>query len=127
MDWLTFFATNIKSLAWPTAAVIALLILKTQVGNLLHTLGIRLQKAKGAGLEFIFGEAVDEIETTLAGEVKEPALPIENISQLTQLPPPYVVSQAWLKLEQAIRDAVDTSATDISARTRSHLSALWNT
>jgi hypothetical protein len=31
---------------------------------------------------------------------------VESISELSQLPPPYIVSQAWLRLEQAIRLAV---------------------
>jgi hypothetical protein len=125
MDWLTFVSTNIKSLAWPGVVLIALLVLRRQLGDLLHTLGTRLQTAKGGGLEFVFGEAVDQIETSLGGEVKEPAVQIENISQLSQLPPPYVVSQAWLKLEQAIRDTVDTSATDITARTRKPPLSPW--
>jgi len=28
MDWLTFFSTSLKALAWPVAAVIALFVLK---------------------------------------------------------------------------------------------------
>lgn len=105
MDWLTFFSTNIKSLAWPAVAVTIVFILKRQIGDLIHTLGVRLEKVTVGGQELVFGKAVDEIEATLAGKVKEPATPIETISELSQLPPPYIVSQAWLKLEQALREA----------------------
>ena len=123
MDWLTFFSNDIKSLAWPAAAIIAVFALKRQLTDLLRALGNRLRSAKGGGFEFTFGEGVDQLEEILpAQEAKEIVLPttdaqrtdiaqrIENISELSQLPPPYVVSQAWLKLEQAIRDAVDTSS-----------------
>jgi hypothetical protein len=40
----------------------------------------------------------------------ESAQRIETISASTQLPPPYIVSHAWLRLEQAIRETVDTRA-----------------
>jgi hypothetical protein len=119
MDWLTFFSTVIKSLAWPAVVIVALFLLKRKLTDLLRGLGNRLTKAKGGGFEFTFGERVDQVEESLPpSEVKEITLPtadahipervkrIESISELSQLPPPYIVSQAWLKLEQAIRDAV---------------------
>jgi hypothetical protein len=44
---------------------------------------------------------------TLEGDAAQRIDRFENISELSRLPPPYIVSQAWLRLEQAIRDAVD--------------------
>jgi hypothetical protein len=98
MDWLTFFSTDIKSLAWPAAAIIALFALKRQLIDLLRALGNRLRSAKGGGFEFTFGESVDQLEEILpAQEAKEIVLPttdaqrtdiaqrIENISELSQL------------------------------------------
>ena len=113
LDWLTFISTDIKSLAWPTAAIIALFVLKRQITALLGALGDRLLTAKGGGFEFTFGERVDQVEEVLpAPEAKEITAPpdaqrIQGISDSTQLPPPYIVSQAWLRLDQAIREAVD--------------------
>ena len=114
MDWLTFFSTDIKSLAWPTAAIVALFLLRAELRGLVRTLGNRLRSFKGFGLETTFAEAVDQVEELLpAPEVREitrlegdRAQRIENISALAQLPPAYIVSQAWLRLEQAIREAV---------------------
>jgi len=112
MDWLTFFSTNIKSLAWPIVVIVALFVLKRQITNLVYVLGNRLLTAKGGGFEFTFAERVDQVEEILpAPESKEITAPpdpqrIESISQSSQLPPPYIVSQAWLRLEQAIREAV---------------------
>jgi hypothetical protein len=69
-----------------------------------------------------FGEAIDQIAEILpAPEAKEitaafsgtgrlegdAAQRIETISELSQLPPPYIVSQAWLKLQQALRDSLE--------------------
>jgi hypothetical protein len=112
LDWLTFLSTDIKSLAWPAAAIFALFVLKRHLIDLLRALGNRLEKAKGAGFELTFGKGVDRVEEILpAPETKEitgriTSDQIESISKLSQLPPSYIVSQAWLRLEQAIRDAV---------------------
>jgi hypothetical protein len=122
LDWLTFVSTDIKSLAWPTAAIVGLFMLKRELRGLVQTLGNRLRSFKGFGVETTFAEAIDQIEELLpAEEVKEitvsspgstrlesDAQRIENISALAQLPPAYIVSQAWLRLEQAIREAVVT-------------------
>src|SRR5262245_17013975 len=94
---------------------------KHQITDLLRALGSRLLTAKGGGFEFTFGERVDEIEESLpVQELKEitvsfsgvkrveaDAQRIEDISDLARLPPPYIVSQAWLRLEQAIRENLD--------------------
>jgi hypothetical protein len=44
LDWLTFISTDIKSIAWPTVVVIALVVLRGDVAALLGKLGSRLQK-----------------------------------------------------------------------------------
>jgi hypothetical protein len=114
LDWLTFLAAVIKALAWPGVVVVALFVLKRNLGDLLRSLGNRLEKAKGAGFELTFGKGIDEVEEALpAAEAKETSAPIssqkiEAVSELAQLPPAYIVSQAWLRLEQTIRDAVET-------------------
>ena len=113
MDWLTFLAAVVKALAWPAVVVVALLVLKRNLGDLLRSLGDRLEKAKGAGIELTFGKGVDQVEEILpASEPKEIVEPItiekiEAVSGLAQLPPSYIVSQAWLSLEQTFRDAVE--------------------
>jgi hypothetical protein len=94
-------------------ALVAFLVLKRQITNLLGDLGNRIVTAKGGGIELTFGQRVDQIEEILpATETKEIVAPsdaerIEAISGLAQLPPPYIVSQAWLRLEQAIRERLD--------------------
>ena len=87
-------------------------MLKGHIIELLRALGNRLETAKGAGIELTFGKGVDEVEEILpAPETMKITTPqdaqrVESISELSLLPPPYIVSQAWLRLEQAIRLAV---------------------
>ncbi|MGP0009860.1 MAG: hypothetical protein ACLPIG_14330 [Methylocella sp.] len=115
MDWLTFISTVINSIAWPTVAVIALVVLRSDIAALLGKLGSRLQTAKGAGVELTFAQGVDDIEdklppaeTKAITEVKD-TKQLEDFTELARLPPPYIVSQAWLRLEHAIQSAVDAS------------------
>ena len=121
MDWLTFLSTDIKSLAWPIAAIVAVFVLRGELRGFVRTLGNRLRSFKGFGVETTFAEAVDEVEELLpASEAKEvtasfpgsgrleaDAQRIENIAELSRLPPLYIVSQAWLRLEQAVQEALD--------------------
>ena len=112
MDWLTFIAANIKSLAWPTVAVTILFVLKRQIAELLRAFGNRILSAKGAGFEFTFAERVDAVEEILPpADTKEitsksDAQRAEKISELSGWPPPYIVSQAWLRLDQAFQENV---------------------
>lgn len=113
MDWLAFLSTDLKALAWPVAAVIGLLVLKRDIASLLRALAPRLQKAKGPWGELTFGQGIDELEDKLppfnAGAfIKlDDAKRIDDVSELARLPPPYIVSQAWLRLEQTIRNLMD--------------------
>lgn len=56
MDWLSFIASLAKSLAWPTAALLLVLVLRRQVGPALARLLDRATKVKApGGIEFEFG------------------------------------------------------------------------
>lgn len=113
MDWLTFVVTAIKALAWPAVVIVVAFVLKRNLGDLLRSLGNRLEKAKGGGFELTFGKAIDQVEEALPGpEVKEVSAAIsprkiEAVLELSQLPPAYIISQAWLQLEQTIRATAD--------------------
>ena len=123
MDSLTFISNIIKSLSWPTAIVIGIFVLRQQIIELLKVLGDRIKTAKAGGFEVTFGERVDKLEdrlplnSAIKADTIEETKRIIDISDFSHLPPPYIVSQAWLKLEQAIRDSVNppkVSASQIS-------------
>jgi hypothetical protein len=84
-------------------------VLKSDIINILRALGNRLERAKGAGFELTFGKSVDQIEEIfpISKTTPQDRQRIENVSELSLLPPPYIVSQAWLRLEHAIREAID--------------------
>jgi hypothetical protein len=130
MDWLTFFSTNIKAVAWPITIIVVLVLLRTELRAAVSNLARRLQSFKGFGFETTFGEVLDQTEQALpTPEVQQitasasfagsgglegdaAARRIETISTLAQLPPPYIVSQSWLRLEQAIREVHDKKYAD---------------
>jgi hypothetical protein len=107
LDWLTFLATSIKSLVWPTFGLIGLFVFKRQIANLLSALGSRLVTAKAVDFEFTFSERVTHLEDSLlalpAPETKQIAAGEETEHvELSKFPPPYIISQAWLRLEGAM-------------------------
>lgn len=127
MDGLTFLAEIIKALlgSWPLAIILVVAVLKNQISILFKSLGGRIHKlkgkAKGIELEADFGKGVDRVE-----EIAPPEKPqieadkvkrLELAQELTLLPPGYVVSQAWLKLEKTIRQAVDEDFAREDAKT----------
>lgn len=117
MDGLTSFTEITKALlaSWPLAVVIVVVVLRVPLVAFFKALGGRLQKFKGKAsgveLEADFGQSVDKIEEVVApkGTVIEHSKveQIEFQEELVRLPPGYLVSQAWLKLENAIREAVN--------------------
>lgn len=122
MDWATFIATLVKSLSWPTVVLIIVIILKQEIKALVTNLGGRLKSAKGAGIELNFGERIDEVQKALPPEDRlQTTVPsnkrLVDLSDLSALPPAYIVSQAWLTVEAAIQEAMAPIAVSHS-RTR---------
>src|SRR5260221_11590560 len=58
MDWKTFFANIISSLAWPAAAVAIIVLLRIPVARLVTL----LRKLKWKDLELDFAEKLEEAE-----------------------------------------------------------------
>ena len=115
MDWLTFFSTSFKAVAWPVAAVIALFVLKRQIAAVFVGLGDRLATVNVPGfVEATFTERFNKIEEKLSApvavelsttlELKQ----LETRSELSKLLPEYVISLAWLRLQQTLYEAVET-------------------
>jgi hypothetical protein len=110
MDRLTFSAAVIKTIiSWQIAAILALFFFKDDLRAFLRTLADREWWVKGLGFEARFTRVLAEAAEVL--EVKQIAAPldaqkVETISELSRLPPPYIISQAVLRLEQALREVV---------------------
>jgi hypothetical protein len=101
MGWLTFAADIIRSLAWPSVALGALLLFRPQLAALLDRL--KTMEVEVAGQKFKAGlQEVEEkgLATPEGKEITAPPGPekIEIRSELSKLPRAYVVSQRWLSL-----------------------------
>src|SRR5579859_300435 len=107
MDCLTFIASIIKSLAWPLAVIVIVLVLRKPLGSLLPL----LQRLKYKDLELDFGKRVeevsDEVARELPGETTSP-LPASDssaIARLAEVSPRSAVLEAWREVEIAAIDA----------------------
>ncbi len=121
MDWLTFISAESKTLAWPIVAVIAVLVLRREARRVLVELGHRLRSAKAGGVQLEFTEGIEkaeerEVVSTLPinkpdiiADATSYAAPTvdSDISKLANkmvgLPAPFIISQAWLHLEEELR------------------------
>lgn len=114
MDFLTFLATVIGSLAWPISLLIAVFLLRKPITELLP--GLRRLKYKD--LEVDFGKELEKIEAVL-DTVQEPTkpkgeLPIEVqreplpkthselLERLTELSPNAAILESWRGVERTL-------------------------
>jgi hypothetical protein len=108
MDWLTFLASIVGSLAWPASVVITVLILRRALNKLLP----ELNRLKYKDLELEFGKEVAQakIEIEASPEIKqlpgtgqpEAAPDAAYLSALAEISPRAAVLEAWLPFEVAL-------------------------
>lgn len=108
MDWLTFLASIVGSLAWPGAVVAIVLILRRSLNKLLP--GLNRLKYKDLELEFGKQLAQAKVEIEAAPEVKQlpegrridVARDVKYFSALAEISPRAAVLEAWLPFEVAL-------------------------
>jgi hypothetical protein len=102
MDIGTFIVRIVEALAWPTVAGVAFWSVRGQIGALVG----RIQRLKWKDAEATFSEELDKVEDK-APTPPAPDQPaeVEERVAFAQLPPAYIVQQAWLRLEQAVQEA----------------------
>jgi hypothetical protein len=126
LDWLSFFSSETKGLAWPVSALILALVFRAPLTKSVDRLGARLRTAKGAGVELSFGDEIDALESKLSppanNEEKGNVVEQREQAALSVLPPAYVISRAWLQIENALRKAL--SDVNMSMPTRTSSSSL---
>jgi hypothetical protein len=103
MDALTFISKLIDSLAWPVTVVIALVLLRRPLAELLP----QMRKLKYKDFEAEFGEDVKQLEEeakqVLPAEVVESARAGDPIEQLIEVSPSAAVLEAWRGVEAAAK------------------------
>lgn len=132
MDWLTFLSNAVASLAWPTALLVVVFLLRRELGNLVVT----LRRLKWKELEAEFGQELKELE--VAANRLPPAEPGQTVSDhtsasdrtagmttveaLASVSPSAALLTSWITVEEAIGRAVRRLS--ISADAPWHLSPL---
>ncbi len=101
MDALTFTVRIVGALAWPIVVGLILWGFRKHLGDLLD----RIQQVKFPGGEVAFSEQLDRVEAVAMPPPGQSPPELEKVAAEAQLPPAYIVQQAWLRVKQAI-DAV---------------------
>jgi len=107
VDKFTFIAEMTKALAWPVVVVVVAMIARKPIGLLIA--GLRLQKMKGAGWEFEFGQLEARVQHVVAElpPVADRAPPAEpkivvggdDASALA------IILTTWAAIEATVREA----------------------
>jgi len=102
VDWLSFIASVVGSLAWPAAVVGLVLILRKPIRGLLPL----LQRRKYKEFEIEFGRRVEEVKQELQELPPGAAQPTLDPStsallRLAEVSPRAAVLEAWREVEQA--------------------------
>lgn len=103
MDPLEFTAEVIKALAWPSAVVIAVILLRTEIANLLG----RITKIKHKDSEIDLAEEVQAAANSadkVLGSYAKAGLDSEQVraSRLAEDSPRGAILDAWLSVEEAM-------------------------
>jgi hypothetical protein len=112
LDSLTFVAKLAEISVWPAIVLFVLWRGRTRIVSLLD----RLENFEGWGAKLAFGKQLDQVEqkldrieplsTLVLAEPDQP--PLSDLKARiaeAELPPPYVVQEAWKRVEHAIRSA----------------------
>ncbi|MBS0641227.1 MAG: hypothetical protein JSS43_15240 [Proteobacteria bacterium] len=110
MDAGTFIVRIVEAIAWPVTAGLIFWKLRGRVGDLIDS----IQRLKWKDTELTFGKQLDRVEAERPPapvvEADENAPQLEQIAAEAQLPPAYIVQQAWLRIERVIDEATKSRA-----------------
>jgi hypothetical protein len=97
MDTFTFISKIVDALAWPSATILIIFMLKKPLSKIL----LRLSHLKYKDLEFDFGKALTEINDSSA--LSNDQLPISATQlKLAELSPRGAILESWIELEEML-------------------------
>ena len=126
MDALTFSSEMVKALAWPTAVLIVVLVLRGEIKTLLSL----VKKLKAGPVEAEFDREVRELARETEGQLPPPtsvppsSAERQKLLQLAELNPRSAIIEAWHNVEFAARRVVEARDPSITARELQSSSAL---
>ena len=117
MDWLSFFASIVGSLAWPLTIVAGFFILRD---NLLALFPF-IERFKYKDFEVEFRRSVQELtaqsRTVLPVQEAEDDIPQDPLYALAEVSPRSAILEAWLQVETAGAEALQSSEPKMATRT----------
>jgi len=107
MDWLSFFASVIKSLAWPAVVLVLSVMLRKRIGPALERLFDRATKIKGpGGFEADFErDLIEAREKSEELEIETAAANPPNAQQIAQMLPPTAPDDPYIALAKLSPEA----------------------
>ncbi len=120
MDWLSFLASLVSSIAWPTAVVVAIYLLRKPLGSLLAN----LSSFKFKDIEVQFGKKLETLEKELGDTSIVPDLPEIQTDQtiedrfdaLVEISPSAAIIDSWIRIDSSLKNLA--ARADIDERSR---------
>lgn len=115
MDWKQFCAAIVGSLAWPTAVVIVVVLLKSPLAKIIPM----VRSLKYKDLHIDLSEKLEEVKDGLKAGNQDSNQPIElsaedRLLELARLDPRSAVLSAWIDVERALTDLAGTVGVSIN-------------
>ena len=116
MGTLDFIAALVEDLAWPLTVVLAILLFRGPITNLLPF----LQRLRYKDFVLEFSDKLTEVETQAAAMVGERfAIPVrEDILDLAETYPRGAVIDSWIAVESALRDLRESQESKVDVLQR---------
>src|SRR5580698_9773569 len=110
MDWLQFIASLTRSLAWPAVLVLGFFILKANIGTVFPF----IERLRYKDFEVEFRKSVQELTERsrdvlpVRDDDDQAEAPKERLYALAEISPRSAILEAWLQVEAAAVDALQS-------------------
>lgn len=128
MDWKQFFAAIIAAVAWPSAVVIVVLLLKSPLTKLIPM----VRSLKYKDLHIDLAEKLEAVKEKLQAETSSdaphpPYVVVPGVMELARIDPRAAIISAWIEVERAtieMASRAGIAATGTALSIANHLHAL---
>ncbi|MFZ5758617.1 MAG: hypothetical protein ACOY32_03175 [Thermodesulfobacteriota bacterium] len=118
MDWLTFVSEIVKTTTWPFAFLVAIIVFKDEISELLVSLASRSMRARWGDKQLDI-DALDIREKTLDARKKAQGLPVPDTDEVVKryyrqarTKPRTALLDSWKNLTTSASQAIGSKGTD---------------
>jgi hypothetical protein len=102
MDWKQFFAAIVTALAWPSAVVIVVILLRSPLTKLIP----RVRSLKYKDLHIDLADKLEAVKEKLEAETesdppRRPFVALPGVLELARIDPRAAIISAWIEVERA--------------------------